>query len=149
MRIDLYGLAFETPKVTVHLWSPWRSTALEHRLFEAVTNGLRTPAEKLPDEQQAHISDPKTWKTALQAISRVLKGWQEDAEPGNGERRSWRWMLEASTDANGYDHNGEVASLWAFLRLGLDRGEPGEPDKGEDIDLDGFGVQIWPHSDRG
>jgi hypothetical protein len=80
----------------------------------------------------------------LQAVSRVLKGWQEDAEPGNGERRSWRWMLEGNTDANGYDHTGEQACIWAFIRLGLDRGEPGEPDKGEDIDLDGVGFQIWP-----
>src|SRR5262245_60611634 len=133
MRIDFYGLSFETPRVTVHLWSPWRSTALEHRLFEAIVAGLKQPPEKLPDEVQAHITDPRTWKHALQAVSRVLKGWQEDAEPGNGERRSWRWMLEGNTDAHGYDHNAEVASLWAFLRLGLDRGEPGEPDKGEDI----------------
>ena len=102
----------------------------------------------LPSPRSRGTEPPKTWKATLQAISRVLKGWQEDAEPGNGERRSWRWMLEASTDANGYDHTGEVASLWAFLRLSLDRGEPGEPDKGEDIDLDGFGLQIWPHGDR-
>jgi hypothetical protein len=113
-------------------------------LFEAITGALKEPPDKQADEIQAHIIDPKSWKNALQAASRVLKGWQEDAEPGNGERRSWRWMLEANTDANGYDHTGEAASLWAFLRLGLDRGEPGEPDKGEDIDLDGFGLQIWP-----
>jgi hypothetical protein len=144
MRIDIYGLAFETPKVTVHLWSPWRSTALEHRLFEVIVNGLKQPPEKFPDGVQAHISDPKTWKQTLLAVSRVLKGWQEDAEPGNGERRSWRWMIEGNTDANGYEHTGDPACLWAFLRLELDRGEPGEPDKGEDIDLDGFGVQIWP-----
>jgi hypothetical protein len=144
MRIDFYGLAFETPQVTVHLWSPWRASALENRLFEVIVQGLRGTPEQAADELQLHISDAKSWKVALQAVSRVLKGWQEDAEPGNGERRSWRWMLEANTDANGYDHGGEVASLWAFLRLGLDRGEPGEPDKGEDIDLDGFGVQIWP-----
>jgi hypothetical protein len=144
MRIFFYGLAFETPRVTVHLWSPWRSSALENRLFEMILQGLRGTPEQAPDEVQFHITDPKSWKTALQAVSRVLKGWQEDAEPGNGERRSRRWMLEANTDANGYDHSGEVASIWGFLRLGLDRGEPGEPDKGEDIDLDGFGVQIWP-----
>lgn len=147
MRIDFYGLAFETPKVTVHLWSPWRSTALEHRLFETVASHARVAPEKLADEQLLELTDSKAWKQAQQAISRVLKGWQEDAEPGNGERRSWRWMLEASTDANGYDHTGETASLWAFLRLSLDRGEPGEPDKGEDIDLDGFGLQIWPSNE--
>ena len=144
MRIDFYGLSFETPQVSVHLWSPWRASALEHRLFEGIVAALKEPIEKGPDEFQVHISDARSWKNALQAASRVLKGWQEDAEPGNGERRSWRWMLEANTDANGYDHTGEAASLWAFLRLGLDRGEPGEPDKGEDIDLDGLGLQIWP-----
>lgn len=144
MRIEFYGLAFETPRVTVHLYSPWRSSALENRLFEAIVQGVRGNVDQLPDELQFHLGDTKSWKTALQAVSRVLKGWQEDAEPGNGERRSWRWMLEANTDANGYDHSGEIASMWGFLRLGLDRGEPGEPDKGEDIDLDGFGVQIWP-----
>jgi hypothetical protein len=144
MRIDFYGLQFETPEVVVHLWSPWRSSALEHRLFEAIVGAVKQPPDQQADEVLAHIRDPKMWKHALQAVSRVLKGWQEDAEPGNGERRSWRWMLEANTDANGYDHTGETASLWAFLRLGLDRGEPGEPDKGEDIDLDGFGLQILP-----
>ncbi len=33
MRIDFYGLVFETPRVTFYLWSPWRAAALEHRLF--------------------------------------------------------------------------------------------------------------------
>jgi len=144
MRIDFYGLAFETPRVTVHLWSPWRASALEHRMFEVISSGLQQESEKVPDGLQLQITDPKSWKTALQSVSRVLKGWQEDAELGNGERRSWRWMIEGNTDANSYDHTGEVSSTWAFLRLGLDRGEPGEPDKGEDIDLDGFGMQIWP-----
>jgi hypothetical protein len=147
MRIDIYGLAFETPRVSVHLWSPWRCSALENRVFEAVAQAVRGTPERGPDELQMTIREPKAWKAALQAVSRVLKGWQEDAEPGNGERRSWRWMLEANTDANGYEHTGELASTWGFLRLGLDRGEPGEPDKGEDIDLDGFGVQIWPVTD--
>src|SRR5436190_1080146 len=36
MRVDFYGLTFETPCVTFYLWSPWRSSALEHKLFEAV-----------------------------------------------------------------------------------------------------------------
>jgi hypothetical protein len=27
--------------------------------------------------------------------------------------------------------------------LGLERGVPGEGEKNEDIDLEGFGVQIW------
>ena len=36
MRIDFYGLAFETPRVTFYLWSPWRAAAMEHRLFDAI-----------------------------------------------------------------------------------------------------------------
>ena len=62
---------------------------------------------------------------------------------GLSDRRTWRWLVEADTDAHGYDHNGERTSLWAFLRLTLERNAPGETDKGfEDIDLNGFGLRI-------
>ena len=142
MRIDFYGLAFETPRVTFYLRSPWRATALEHRLFEAVKSLPHVRHEELADEVLAHVTEPRPWKAALNATARVLKGWQEEADPGS-ERRSWRWLLEADTDADGYDHTGEQACLWGFLRVSLDRGGPGEPDKGEDLDLEGFGVQIW------
>ena len=141
MQLDFYGLAFETPQVTFHLWSPWRAAALEHRLFEAVRALPRADAEKDADEWTLLVADPKTWRAAVQAVTRVLKGWQEEADPGS-ERRSWRWLLEADTDADGYDHNREPTSLWGFLRLGLERGGPGEPDKGEDLDLEGFGLQV-------
>jgi hypothetical protein len=142
MRVDFYGLAFETPRVTVHLWSPWRASALEHRLFEAVRSLPRTHLEEGPDEWRVHVTDPKTWRLTLQAVTRVLKGWQEDADPGS-ERRSWRWLIEGDTDADGYDHNRESASLWGIVRVTLDRGSIEEPDRGEDIDLEGFGVRIW------
>lgn len=142
MRVDFYGLAFETPHVTFHLWSPWRAAVLEHRLFEAVRSLPRTEAEIGADEGCVHISDPKTWRAALQAVARVLKGWQEEADPGS-ERRTWRWLLEGDSDADGYDHAGEPNSLWGFLRVSLERGGPGEPDKGEDLDLEGFGLRIW------
>jgi hypothetical protein len=142
MRVEFYGLVFEAPQVTVHLWSPWRSSALEHRLFEAVGGVPRIVIENGPDERRIRITDPKTWKAALQAVARVLKGWQEEADPGS-ERRTWRWLLEADTDADGYEHTGEPTSLWSFIRVGLDRGGPGDPEKGEDLDLDGFGVRIW------
>jgi hypothetical protein len=142
MRVDFYGLAFETPGLTFYLWSPWRASALEHRLFEVVRKLPRVEAEDMADEQRAHISDPKTWRAAVQAMARVLKGWQEEADPG-GERRTWRWLLEGDSDADGYDYQGEPASVWGFLRLGIDRGGPGEPDKGEDVDLEGFGFRIW------
>src|SRR5262249_19353807 len=142
MRVELYGLAFETPRVTFYLWSPWRASALEHRLFEAVKGLARSAPEQGADELRLHVTEPKAWKASLQAIARVLKGWQEEADPGS-DRRGWRWLLEGDTDADGYDHTGDHASVWGFLRLSLDRGEPGEPEKGEDIDLEGFGVRIW------
>ena len=143
MRFDFYGLAFETPQVTFHLWSPWRAAALEHRLFEAVRALPRADAEKDADEWRVHITDPKTWRQALHALTRVLKGWQEEADPGS-EKRSWRWLLEADTDDSGYDHSGDIMTLWGFLRVSLDRGGVDEPEKGEDIDLQGFGLRIWP-----
>jgi hypothetical protein len=142
MRFEFYGLAFETPRVTFYLWSPWRSTALEHKLFEAVRSIPNTLREDSPDECRVHIADPKTSRAALQAVARVLKGWQEDAEMGT-DRRSWRWMVEGDTSVDGYDVHGEPFGLWAFLRLGLDHGGPGEGEKGEDVDLDGFGLRVW------
>ena len=98
--------------------------------------------EREADELHVDIQDPKTWRAALQGVCRVLKGWQEEADPGS-ERRGWRWLLEADTDANGYDHTGAPVSLWGLVRVSLERGGIGEPDKGEDLDLEGFGVRIW------
>ena len=43
-------------------------------------------------------------------MCRVLKGWQEEADPGR-EKRTWRWLLEGDTDDSGYDHAGEPACL--------------------------------------
>jgi hypothetical protein len=143
MRVDFYGLAFETPRVTFFLWTPWRASALEHRLFEAVGALPGTRAEPAEDGLSLHVTDAKTWRAALQAVERVLKGWQEEAEPG-GERRGWRWLLEGDTDAYGYDHAGEPASVWAIVRVNVERGGPGEADKGEDVELEGFSVRIWP-----
>jgi hypothetical protein len=141
MRIEFHGLVFETPQVTVHLWSPWRATTLEHKLFEAVREQVHADVERLADEQRFRIVDPKAFKSAVQTVARVLKGWQEEADP-HSERRSWWWLLEGDTDANGYDHNGEPTALWCLVRLGIDRGGLGEPEKGEDLDLEGFGLKI-------
>src|SRR6516164_5498769 len=105
MRINFYGLGFEAPGVTFYLWSPWRAAALEHRLFEAILSLPRVEADQAPDERRIHVSDPKTLRAALQAVARVLKGWQEEADPG-GERRTWRWLIEGDSDADGYDHTG-------------------------------------------
>jgi hypothetical protein len=128
--------------VTFHLWSPWRASEVEHRVFQAVRSLSRTESEAGSDEWRIYIRDPKTWKTALQAVARVLKGWQEDADPGH-ERRNWRWMLEGDSDADGYDHNGDRVSLWGFLRLTIEQGGPGEGERGEDVDLQGFSARIW------
>src|SRR5262245_22343272 len=60
MRVEFYGLMFETPCVSFYLWSPWRSTALEHKLFEAVRGLPNTRREDTADELRVHITDPKT-----------------------------------------------------------------------------------------
>jgi hypothetical protein len=143
MRFDFNGLAFETPRVLVYLWSPWRASHLEHRLFDALKALPRVEIEAAPDEARLILTDPRQCKAALGAIARVLKGWQEDAEAGS-EKRTWRWLIEGDIDEAGYDHNGEQASLWCFVRLTLERGGFGEQEKGEDIDLDGFGLEIPP-----
>ena len=148
MRVDFYGLVLETPRVTFYLWSPWRAAVLEHRLFESIRTLPRVLFEEGLDELRLHLNDPKTCRMAIQAVARVLKGWQEEADPGS-ERRSWRWLLEGDTDADGYDHTGEPVSLWGFLRVSLERGGPGEPNKGEDVDLEGFGCQVWGEGRKG
>jgi hypothetical protein len=145
MHVEFYGLSFDTPRVTCYLWSPWRASALEHRLFDVIRQFPGVEIEQEGDEIRVHMTEVKTWKLALNAVSRVLKGWQEEADQGR-ERRAWRWLLEGDTDDNGYDHTGEPASLWAFLRLGLDRGNVEEGEKGEDVDMNGFGMRIWPES---
>ena len=144
MRVELFGLAMETPNATFYLWSPWRCSFLEHKLFDALKGVPGATLEPGPDEVRLHVVEPKAWKVAMQSISRVLKGWQEEAtDAGKEERRVWRWLLEADVDATGYDMQGEKASFWAYLRLSIDRGGPNDAEKGEDIDLNGFGVQVW------
>jgi hypothetical protein len=142
MRIDWNGMIFETPCVTFYLWSRWRAAALEHRLYEVVQGLPRVKTESSPGEERAHITDPKSWQAALESVSRVLKGWQEEADPG-AERRSWRWLIEGDADPDGFDHAGERFGLWGFLQATVQTGGPGEPEKGEDIDLEGFGLKIW------
>ena len=77
-------------------------------------------------------------------MSRLLKGWQEEASDTGTEKRSWRWLIEADVDANGFDFKGEKTAFWAFCRLSIDRTGPGDGDgeKFEDIDLEGFGVLV-------
>jgi hypothetical protein len=142
MRLDFYGLSFHTPSVTFYLHSPWRAAHLEHRVFDAIRALPDVRVEKTPEEWRVVLADSKAVKAALTAVERVMKGWQEDAEPG-GERRAWRWVLEADTDSNGYDHFGELLEVWAFLRLALESGGPSDADqRTEEIEFDWFGFQI-------
>ena len=144
MRVELFGLTMDAPGVTFYIWSPWRCSAIEHKLFDSLKSLPGANLESFPDELRLHIEDAKAWRVAVQNLSRVLKGWQEEAtDVSKDERRSWRWLVEADVDASGYDMAGERASFWAYLRLSIDRGGPGEAEKGEDIDLNGFGVQVW------
>jgi hypothetical protein len=143
MQIDLYGLGFQTPGISFFLWSPWRAAALETKLFEGIARVTGLRLVQGPDEIRLDLTEAKQWRQAVTSVARVMKGWQEEAEPGN-EKRSWRWLLECDTDSDGYDHNGERAAVWGFLRVGLDRGNPAEGEKGEDFDLDNFGFRILP-----
>ena len=70
MRVELYGLSMDAPGVTFYLWSPWRCSQLETRLFDAVRALAGTDFEPGPDELQLHVEDAKTWRAAVQAISR-------------------------------------------------------------------------------
>ncbi|MBL8864985.1 MAG: hypothetical protein JNK93_05440 [Planctomycetia bacterium] len=149
MLVDLFGLTMETPGVTFYLWSPWRCSAIEHKLFESVVGLPNGKLEREPDEVRLHVSEAKAWKQAVQNMSRVLKGWQEEGVDANNEKRAWRWLIEADVDANGYDHKGEKAAFWLFLRLSMDRGGPAEDEeKAEDLDLNGFGVCVWGKDEK-
>jgi hypothetical protein len=147
MQVDLYGILIETPTVTLYLWSPWRASALEHKIFDAVAGLSGVTIERDADEVRLQIADAKTWKQALNGMCRVLKGWQEEAEQGR-ERRAFRWLLEGDVDDHGYDHSGEQAGLWAFLQLGLERGHFEDPEKVETVDLGSIGVRMAPQREK-
>jgi hypothetical protein len=148
MRVELFGLVMDTPGVTFSLWSPWRCTALEHKLFDALKGISESEIEIEPDEVRIHLTTEKQWKNAVDRLTRVLKGWQEEAADAGAEKRHWRWLVEADVDAGGFDHKGEKAAFWLFLRLAIDRGGPAEADKFEDVDLDGFGVCVWGKEEK-
>jgi hypothetical protein len=147
MQVDFYGLHFDTTHVTFYLWSPWRASSLENRMFESLTGLPGVALEKEEDEVRLHVRDTKTWKAAMLNLTRILKGWQEEAEQGR-ERRAWRWLLEGDTDDHGYDHAGEPASIWGYLQLGLERGNFEEPEKMETVDLNAIGLRVWPHKEK-
>jgi hypothetical protein len=144
MQIDCYGLKLETSRITCYLWSPWRASALEHRLFNEVKQIPGVHLEQQADEIRVQIGDVKAWQQALLHMSRLLKGWQEEATTEGKERRQYRWLFEGDTDEHGYDHASEVACLWIYLRVGLERGDVDEEEPSEWLDLNCFGLRCWP-----
>ena len=143
MQIDFYGLHFEASRITCYLWSPWRASALEHRLFNEVKQLPGVHLESQPEEMKVQVADVKTWNLAMTNMSRLLKGWQEESAGGK-ERRVYRWLFEGDTDEHGYDHSNEVACLWIYLRVGLDRGDLDAEDPSEWLDMNGIGFRLWP-----
>jgi hypothetical protein len=144
MQIDFYGFKFDAARVTCYLWSPWRATALEHRLFNEAKQVQGVHLEQQVDEIRVQITDVKALNQALTNMSRLLKGWQEEATDTGRERRQYRWLFEGDTDEHGYDHNNETASLWIYLRVGLERDDLEEGEPGEWVDLNCFGLRLWP-----
>jgi hypothetical protein len=144
MQIEFYSFQFEASRITCYLYSPWRASALEHRLFNEVKQLAGVHFESAPDEMRVQIADVKTWKQALVNMSRLLKGWQEEATGAGKERRAYRWLFEADTDEHGYDHANEVACLWVYLRAGIDHGDVEADEPSEWVDLTGFGLRFWP-----
>ena len=144
MQLDFYGLRIEVSRVTAYLWTPWRASAIEHRLFNEVKTLPGVHLETTPEELRVQITDAKQFKQALANMSRLLKGWQEEATSSGKERRLYRWLFEGDTDEHGYDHANEIACLWVYLRVGLDGGDMEADEPGEWIDMIGFGLRFWP-----
>ena len=144
MQIDFYGLTFEASRVTFYLYSPWKASALEHRLFNEVKQLPGVHLEQQHDELRVQVTDVAVLKQALLNMSRLLKGWQEEAAGVGKERRIYRWLIEGDTDEHGYDHANEVACIWIYLRAGLDRGDFDDAEPTEWLDLQSFGLRLWP-----
>ncbi len=146
MQISLYSIKFIAQDITIYLWSPWRATALEHRLFDVCRNLPACKVEEEPDEWRIQLKDQASWQKIVQIIARVLDGWKEEANEIGREHRSWYWVIEAETDRNGYDSEGEPSSVWAYIQLGIEEGNPGEEKSSETLTLDGLSFRFWNES---
>lgn len=142
MRIQIFGLTFETPRVQFLLHDPWRATSLEHRIFENVRKAIKVTPDEDPEGLRITLDDQKLWKPAIQGVIRTLKAWQEEASPVIGEQRMWCFVVEGNVTSTGYDIHGNQACIHVYVRLGVVRGGPADGEKGEEIDLDGFNIQI-------
>jgi len=142
MQVELFNLKMVCDSVVCHLWSPWRCSALEIRLFDAVKRLPGAVPSALPDELKLRITSADVWAQAHDAMLTILKGWQEEASEAGGERRAWRWLLEADCDADGYDMNGDPTCFWVYMRALVERGGPDDGEKAEEIDFNGFGLSF-------
>src|SRR2546423_994014 len=166
MRFEFYGLAFETPHVICHLWSPWRATTLEHRLFEALRLLPRAELEEGADERRLTLADPRTCRLALQAAARVPKGWAEAADTrsvsrtGGVRRRAWvaripcgsrpirrthtrRRRCDLMADATKAATNDEVPGYDALDRLDTDTSDGAPRQAGGASRTDSAYEQLW------
>ncbi len=148
MQIEFHGLQFQASRITCYLWSPWRASALEHRLFNEIKQIDGGTLESGPDELRVQLTSVEAWRQAKHNMTRLLKGWQEEATTFGKERRVYRWLFEGDTDEHGYDHANDVACLWIYLRAGIERGELDDGEPVEWIDFSGFGLRLWPIDGR-
>ena len=86
MRVDLFGLTMDAPGVTFYLWSPWRCSALEHKLFDALKGVPHAAFEAGPDELRVHVTEPKGWKAAVRVTSLKFLRPEICLEDGTVER---------------------------------------------------------------
>ncbi len=142
MRVNFYGLKLEVAKISCFLKPPWRASILETRLFDAVSQLPNIINECEEERLLIHFQDEACWGKANEAMVRVLKGWQEDADTAY-ERRRWRWVINGDTDLYGYDITGDRMTLWAYLEVTIDRADM-EQDEKEEYDLETFGLRFWP-----
>jgi len=142
MKVNISGVCIETRKIVVYLKSPWRANALEHKLFEAARQIPEVQVEESQAEYKIVLKNIEKFQTLLESCTRILKGWQEDADLGT-ERRFWCWLFEGDADASGYDHNGNPASIWIFVRAIIEHAEHSmDAPKVEHVDLESFNFEL-------
>lgn len=144
MEITFYQFCITTQKIAIHLYSCWRASQLEHKLFDSARTIVGKEPDRKDDSLVLTITAESTWNQLFQNWVRILKGWEEDAVPGD-ERRRWRWVIEGDTDHYGYNHNGDNFALWVFLRTSIEHGEANAAESIDEFDLDALGIQLVPN----
>ena len=127
------------------LWSPWRATALEHRLFNEVKQLPGVHLESTPDEH-ARADRRRQGMEASHAqhvaAAQRLAGGSRRRRQGTprlslAHRRRHRRARLRSRQRNRLAFGSTCASAWTAAII--DDAEPSEW-----IDLSGFGLRFWP-----